>query len=152
MGNYRRRTKLLLEPALQLKLPLTLLIVTLLFATFQIAHSYYAFGQIFDDVFREAGKPEFLEDVIREQSSTFIEVSAEVALAYLLVVAVLSATYVHRMIGPIVAFRRHIEALKNGDYQSRVRLRKGDAFSVMLTDLNELAELLERDEKKQEPQ
>ena len=85
-----------------------------------------------------------------EQTATFVQLSAQVVIAYLLVVGVLSATYIHRMIGPIVAFRRHIEALKNGDYRSRVRLRKGDAFQDMLNDLNELAALLEREDEKRE--
>ncbi len=149
MGVYRTRTNMLLDPALQLKLPLVLLIVTLVYAAFQIGHSYYAFHELFDDVFVEAGKPQFLKDLIREQTRTYIVLSAEIAVGYLLLVAVLSATYVHRMIGPIVAFRRHIEALKNGDYHSRVRLRKGDAFWEMLNDLNELAQRLEREGKRE---
>ena len=42
-------------------------------------------------------------------------------------------------IGP---FRRHIQAMKNGDYSSRVHLRKGDAFVEMADDLDELAGVL----------
>ena len=53
-----------------------------------------------------------------------------------------------RVVGPVVAFQRQVEALKNGDYQSRVRLREKDCFDDLAQDLNELASLLERDEKR----
>jgi hypothetical protein len=148
MGDYRTRTHVLLNPALQLKLPLVVLVVTLVYVAFQVGHSYYAFNDLFSDVFTEAGKPAFLEDLIQQQTATFIEVAAEVTIAYLLLVAGLSITYVHRMVGPMVAFRRHIEALKNGDFRSRVRLRKGDAFLYLVKDLNELAEILEIEERR----
>ena len=151
MRAHRARTKILLEPALQLKLPLILLAVTLVYSAFQIWHSNYAFSALFADVVTEAGEPVFLMNVIAKQSQTFFELAAAVAIAHLLVVGVLSASYAHRMIGPVVAFRRHIEALKNGDYGSRVRLRKGDAFRDMSDDLNELAELLQRENKQREP-
>ena len=41
-----------------------------------------------------------------------------------------------------------MEALKNGDYGGRVHLRDGDAFQDLAEDLNELAALLERNEKR----
>jgi len=147
MRAHRARTKVLLEPGLQLKLPLILLTVTLVYSAFQIWHSNFAFSALFADIVTEAGEPAYLMNLIGEQSRTFLELAIVVAIAHLLVVGVLSATYAHRMIGPVVAFRRHIEALKNGDYGSRVQLRQGDAFREMSDDLNELAELLQREKK-----
>lgn len=151
MHNQRRSTlNILHHPALQLKLPLILLTVTLVFAVFQIWHAGFAYSQIFDAVLKEAGEPLVLKDLIHDQTRGFITVSIEIGLAYALLIIVLSVVYAHRMIGPTVAFRRHIEAMKNGDYSSRVHLRKRDAFKDMRDDLNELAALLERQDKKRE--
>jgi signal transduction histidine kinase len=146
----RRKLNMLLQPGLQLKLPLILLSVTVVFAVFQMGHAYYAYNQIFGSVLKEAGQPKFLEDLIHDQTRDFIKVSTEIALAYILLIVALSVGYAHKMIGPTIAFRRHIEAMKNGDYSSRIHLRKGDAFVEMQDDLNELASLLERDDKKRE--
>ena len=41
-----------------------------------------------------------------------------------------------------------LEALKNGDFSSRVALRRGDAFEDVAHDLNELAELLAEQAKR----
>jgi signal transduction histidine kinase len=148
MGKQRRRTvNLLLQPALQLKLPLFMLAITLAILAFQVAHGYFAYSKLYATIFKEAGSSPVLADLLRGQTRDFIEVSAEIGLLYILVVVSFCVTYAHRMIGPTVAFRRHVEALKNGDYRSRITLRKHDAFSDLADDLNELAQILERDEK-----
>ncbi len=64
----RRAVNLTLGPALELKLPLILLIITLTFVAFQIGHSYCAIGEIFGSVFREVGRPQFPADLIRDQT------------------------------------------------------------------------------------
>ncbi|MDH3519042.1 MAG: hypothetical protein OEM49_01175 [Myxococcales bacterium] len=151
MAQQRRRTiNLLLQPALQLKLPIFLLVVTLAFTALQLVHIYVAYNQLYDTVLKEAGQPPFLEDLLREQTKDFLEVTVELAFAYILVVLAFSVSYAHRMIGPTVAFRRHVEALKNGDYRSRIALRKRDAFGDLADDLNELADILERDGQKRQ--
>ncbi len=152
MGRERRhKMNLLLQPALQLKLPAVLLIATLGFAALQVAHTQFAYGKLFDIVLAEAGRPPFLENLLREQTADYIEVTSAFTFVYILVVVILSVAYAHRMIGPTVPLRRQIEALKNGDYSARVALRRGDAFSEMAEDLNELAQVLEEHGKEREP-
>jgi len=48
----------------------------------------------------------------------------------------------HRIYGPVVPIVRHVKNLAQGDYASRVKLRKGDALEEIATALNELAEQL----------
>jgi len=152
MSEHRRhKINLLLRPALQLKLPAILLIVTLGFVALQVAHTQFAYGKLFEIVFEEAGHPLFLEDLLREQTSDYLEVTSAFSLLYILVVTILSVTYAHRMIGPMVPIRRQIEALKNGDYSARATLRKRDAFVELAEDLNELAHMLEEHGKGREP-
>jgi hypothetical protein len=68
-------------------------------------------------------------------------------IVYLILTVGISVLYTHRLVGPTYAFRRHIRNLKNGNYSSRVMLRKHDAFAEVAEDLNELAEHLERGRK-----
>ncbi len=50
----------------------------------------------------------------------------------------------HRIFGPTVPIRRHIQNLLAGKYDSRIHLRWGDEFKGIAKDLNLLAESLER--------
>ena len=52
--------------------------------------------------------------------------------------------YSRKLVGPQIAFRRHIAAIESGDYSSRIVLRKGDAFDDVAHALNQLAETLEK--------
>jgi signal transduction histidine kinase len=49
----------------------------------------------------------------------------------------------HRIYGPMVPFRRHIDALKKGEFSSRIRLRKDDDLIEIRDALNDLAITLE---------
>lgn len=48
----------------------------------------------------------------------------------------------HRIFGPTVPIRRHIQNLRAGDYSSRIHLRNGDEFRDLAEELNQLAEAL----------
>jgi Tfp pilus assembly protein PilX len=48
----------------------------------------------------------------------------------------------HRIFGPMVPIRKHIQNLKKGDFESRIHLRKKDHFHELAEDLNELAKSL----------
>lgn len=50
--------------------------------------------------------------------------------------------YSHRIFGPTVAIRRHVECLSKGDYSSRIHLRTTDEFRELSAELNHLAEIL----------
>lgn len=70
--------------------------------------------------------------------------------AFALVAAIFStltliATFVisHRLYGPAYAMRKHIEALKRGEFTHRTHLRKQDEFKDLAKELNELSEVLE---------
>ena len=92
--------------------------------------------------------PPHLGVSLRRMARDLASVLAVASLAYGLVVVALSVAYLKRILGPIIAFRRHVEALKNGDYAARVSLREGDVFQDLARDLNELAGLLEEGVKR----
>ena len=142
----RRRTVRLLRPAVQLRLPLYLLAISLVFLGAMVWLAQAGLMRPIGFVIAELtpSLAETLGLLLRD----FAAVAATATLAYVLLVLGVSGVYVKRLVGPVVAFRRHGEALKNGDYRSRVLLRGADAFEDLSQDLNELAGLLERDEKR----
>ncbi len=149
-GRTRRKTvNLLQQPAVQLKLPLYVLAITIGLALAIGAQGYVAYDRIIG--LMVAQQPEPVATLLSGQTRDFITISAAITVAYALLVLVVSVVYVHRMVGPMVAFRRHLEALKNGDYGSRVNLRKNDAFMELQDDLNELAEILAEGGKPEPP-
>jgi HAMP domain-containing protein len=66
-------------------------------------------------------------------------------IAFIFSLAVLVGTIVvsHRYFGPVVALRRHIGALLNGEYEHRTHLRKSDELKELAADLNQLSEHFE---------
>lgn len=50
----------------------------------------------------------------------------------------------HGVFGPMVQIRRHINRMREGDYQSQIRLRAGDEFKNVADALNELAKSLQK--------
>jgi signal transduction histidine kinase len=82
--------------------------------------------------------------LLEEQTANFFATTACICAAYVLTTVTICVTYVHRVIGPTIPLRRHIMALADGDYSSRVQLRGSDAAMEELADeLNELARQLE---------
>ena len=142
----RRRTIRLLRPAVQLRLPLYLLGISLFFVAAMAAVAYAGLMQPIGFVVAEL--PQSLAATLALVLRDFATVASAATLAYVLVVLLVSVVYMKRLVGPVVAFHRHVEALKNGDYHSRVQLRDKDCFEDLAQDLNELAGLLERDEKR----
>jgi signal transduction histidine kinase len=132
----------LLRPALQLKLPIYVVLVTVGFGLVWALHGYVAFERLLTSAFEHTVASESLKEVFWFQTMDFLLASSLIALVYVLVVLGVCVFYAHRMVGPTVAFRRQLAALKLGDYSQRVRLRNGDAFVEVADDLNELAERL----------
>jgi len=68
--------------------------------------------------------------------------------AYVVGVGALTIIYTHRLAGPMVAFKKHIDELKAKNFSSRVSLRKNDQFQDLASKLNELAASMESDSSK----
>lgn len=70
-------------------------------------------------------------------------------LSFITVLAIiLWAFYSFRIFGPQVAIRRHIRSLIEGDYSSRVQLRRHDEFMDLADQLNELADSLKENRRR----
>jgi hypothetical protein len=135
----RRTVNLSIERALQLELPIAFLLVTCAMMVGLAAYARAAYGRLFLELEKAAAEPA-LESLLRNQTSDFLMVAAVIAVAYAVVVSFMTLIWCHRLIGPVVAFRRMLASLLAGDPSARVHLRRGSAFNELADDLNALAE------------
>lgn len=52
--------------------------------------------------------------------------------------------FTHRIVGPLVRFRKAIQAIRDGDEVDLVQLRKGDMLHELKDEFNEMLQTLER--------
>ncbi len=151
--NPRRKSwNLLQRPDLQLRLPAYLLALTLAFVGLLSAHTWDVYGRLFARAVAESNQPAWFERTLSAQTGDFALVWGAITLAYVLSVVILCVAYVHRMVGPLVPLRRHLEAMKNGDFSVRTHLRSRDAFQELAEELNELTAALADAEKRERAQ
>lgn len=148
--HVRRRTvNLSIERSLQLQLPFAFLLVTCAVGVGLVAYARAAYGRLFAAL-QDAAEAPGLEALLRAQTSDFLWVAAAIAVAYGIIVSFMTLVWCHRLVGPVVAFRRMLAALLAGDASARVRLRRGSAFGELADDLNALAErMAEKDAGRQ---
>lgn len=137
----KRATLRLIEPALQLRLPLYLVGITLVFAVAATAHSWLAYDTLLSKVL--PADAQGYRGLLDEQTGGFMVVSLLLLLTYGAVVLGVCIAYLRRVLGPIVAFRRQVALLRRGDYSARNALRSGHPFEDLGKDLNDLAQALE---------
>ncbi|MDJ0847661.1 MAG: hypothetical protein QNK04_04665 [Myxococcota bacterium] len=142
-----RRAVRVLEPALQLRLPFYLMLATAVFVAAFAWNGWAAFRRLAELTL--ADSPDVFVGTLWEQARAFLIVSGAMLVGYLALVSGVCLAFTHRMIGPRIAITRQIEALKNGSYGSRVRLRRHEVvFRELARELNDLAQILEHSEKR----
>lgn len=143
MNEHRKARNLLLRPALQLKLPIYILLLSMAFLVLGVLMGNLYFQQTYMSALATSTQPDYLQDVIARQTQEFKLLSLLLLVVYAALVTVITAIYTHRLIGPTLPIRRHIKALRDGLYSHRVKLRKHDGLQDVAEDLNALASTLE---------
>ena len=144
LNEYRKARNMLLQPALQLRLPLYILLLSVLFLSLGIILGNLYFQQTYLSMLATSTQPDYLTQVITRQAGDFRSLSLLLLAVYAALVTVVSAIFTHRLIGPALPIRRHICALQQGEYGHRVRLRDHDGLQDVAAELNRLAEILEQ--------
>lgn len=140
----RKARNFLLKPALQMKLPLYILFMSLMFGSMALLGGYIYFEQLFAMMIENTTQGNYLQETISQQTENFIEASMVLLVVYIIFTVGITTIYTHRIIGPTIAIKRHVRALKEGLYSHRVSLRKHDELKDLAGELNELAEILEQ--------
>jgi hypothetical protein len=138
--NARRRSvNLSIERSLQLELPAAFLLLGCAVAVGLAALARSSYGELFAALERLSAPPA-LEALLRTQTGDFLIALIGIGVLYALALTFLTLIWCHRLVGPVIAFRRMLAALLAGDASARVRLRRGSAFAELADDLNALAE------------
>lgn len=142
-GAAKRRWKnFLLLPRVQIKLALYMILLAVIFLGLG---SWIVFSRL-EQVFALILDLTELEDEVSQMLSSEIKklglVLAGLVTGYVGTNLFLSVFFTHRMIGPIHAFRRHVNQLTVGNYSAKTNLRKHDAFEELAEDLNRLSHAL----------
>jgi len=144
LKEHRKARNLLLQPVLQLKLALYVLLLSLAFVLITVLFGKLYFEQTFITLFENTTQAEYIQAVITRQINSFKSLSLLLLAVYAVLMVVLAAVYTHRMIGPTLPIMRHVKALNDGFYSHRVKLRRYDCFQDLANELNALAETLEK--------
>ncbi len=125
--NHKRRAiNAIWQPFLQFKLLMYMLGSTAIVAVLLGVFLYFAFSDLIHVVTGKTETTSYYGEMIEIQLIHLFRYCGALFVLYILLLAAVCVAYTHRLIGPLRPFSRHVEALSQGDYSSRVNLRKGD--------------------------
>ncbi|MBI5641904.1 MAG: hypothetical protein HY954_00350 [Deltaproteobacteria bacterium] len=131
------RKKIIVKPAFQLRLALTLFL-------YIIIYSIILGFIIFYPLYSELSATKEIEEQVRI-SAIVLFLHKRIWLG-LFIVAVLGGIHTiissHRVAGPMYRFEKAVKGLIDGNYGQRIKIRKRDEFKEMETLLNGLSEAL----------
>ena len=143
----RKVRNFLLNPSIQLAFALNIIVLSVFFVISVAFVIYFQLGDFIQNILNIADfDAKTLIALQGDWDKTLLWLGLFMV-SFIVLLTILCVLYTHRLIGPTVAFKRHIDALNSGNYSSRVNLRDGDAFEDVAYKLNELAKTLEDKEK-----
>ena len=137
------RKKIIVKPDYQLKLALTFFISIIVYS---VILGFF----IFYPLYSALNAARTIEEQARV-SAMIIFLHKRVWIGFFIVagLAALQTLFLsHRVVGPVYRFEKAVAALKSGNYSLRIRIRKKDEFKEMEGLINELAETLELQKKR----
>lgn len=141
-GFDSRRAFRVLQLGTQIRLPLYLLLITVTFVSLFAWHTHSAYAKLYAMVMSSV--PESFQEQIAHQTQDFNIVGAAILGGFVLVMVGFCIAYTHTLLGPTVPLRRQVQSMKDGNYQTRTKLRQSDAAHQGLADdLNELSSILQ---------
>ena len=130
------------NPLLQMKIGLYCIILSLIFSFSVLTILFLKFRELIGLILDLTDAQDTLGDIISTYwSDTQIWVIFAL-MTYIISTIIICILYTHRLIGPTIAFRRHIEKLIDGDYDAHTQVRRGDAFNELAEVLNALSKKL----------
>lgn len=147
MTQYKHQRKLvnfLLQPMVQLKIGVINVCVSTIFVLLLGAYVYMKFVQFVDVVTTLTEASDEIGSMLTSYLNNVAITATVLGVIFVLVSLCASIFFTHRLVGPTIAFRRHIDALAAGDYKVKTKLRNHDAFVEVAESLNKLSESLQK--------
>ncbi|MFK7858718.1 MAG: hypothetical protein AB8B64_07855 [Granulosicoccus sp.] len=137
----RRVINAVWQPFLQFKLLMYMLGSTAFVAILLAGFLYYVFNDLVSVMTGKTESTTYYGEMIEIQLVHLFRYCGALFVLYIVLLASVCVAYTHRLIGPLRPFVRHVEKLTDGDYSSRVTLRKGDLdmYNEYADKLNALA-------------
>jgi hypothetical protein len=139
MLKKRKLSNFLLQPLLQTKIGLYSIGLSFVFALLIGLICYVNLRELFGLIIEMTDAPREVQDIIYSYLSSMQAWIYLCLAGYIGITIAISIWYTHRLVGPTVAFRKHLEAIDKGEFGHRTVLRKSDAFSEVAEKLNELS-------------
>jgi hypothetical protein len=150
LGFDSRRAFRFLQFGAQIRLPFYLLLITVAFVALFAWHAYSAYAELYTMVMTNV--PESFQEQLLRQTQDFSIVGGAILGGLALTLLGFSIAYTHTLLGPIVALRRQVQSMKDGNYRARNKLRKTDvSHQGLADDLNELASILQHAQSNEQP-
>ena len=140
--SQRRIVNFLLQPLLQLRIGFMNVVVSLVFVVVLGVYVYQKLVQFADVVAALTEADDEVSNLLAGYLGSVGWTALGLAVCFVLASLAASVYMTHRMVGPTIAFRRHIKALMDGNYRAKTTLRRGDAFVEVAEDLNRLSDKL----------
>ena len=137
----------ILQPLLQVKLGLYSIVLSLIFALAMGVVLYLNLAKFSEVILQLTGVEDEVKDLLNQYLRPAMIEIAGLMILYVALTMIVAVMFTHKLIGPTIAFRRHIRMIAEGKFQYRTKLRKGDAFQEVASDLNKLSEFFERKNK-----
>lgn len=151
-GKMKRQLRnFLLQPLLQMRIGLYAIVLALCFSIALGAILYANFADLISNVLLMTDAQDEVREIFMSywhNTQLWVYLSFFI---YLMATVTISVLYTHKLVGPTVAFRRHIRSLMDGRFTARTYLRKGDAFAEVAEELNHLSEVMEKKYGNSEP-
>ena len=145
-GFDSRRAFRILQLGVQIRFSLYLLLITVAFMSLFAWHTRSAYTKLYAMVMTNV--PESFQEQLFRQTQDFSIVGAAILGGFVLAMLGFCIAYTHTLLGPTLPLRRHVQSMKDGNYQARNKLRESDAAHQGLADdLNELASVLQHTQK-----
>lgn len=138
-----RRKQVLLQPLLQTKLGLYSMLLSLAFSAAVLGVLHAQWSRLRTWLEWTTQVDGLIDSELASQGSGTLVWLAILILIFFVGNVMISVLATHRLVGPTIAFRRHLESLIAGDYSARTELRSNDAFREVADDLNRLSAALE---------
>ncbi len=143
MAKSKRKIRnFLLQPLIQTKIGAYVISLTFLFSISIAVVYYLQLSKFTDFVIKLTDLEEEVRGMLNQSISDIQWYVYALIVVYVLSIVIVSVINTHTMVGPTIAFKKHIEALQAGNYLHRTVLRKGDAFLDVGEGLNQLSENL----------
>ncbi len=148
--SQRKWRNILIEPFVQIKIGSYVLLLSLIYSGTLAIYLWDAYDEQFYK-FESAYRGDNARSIF-EQSlhSSYVFLLGALILVFMLSLLLVVIRRTHRMFGPMVPVERFVDAIADGDYSQRIKIRNKDHFQDLAAALNCVAESLQKRESSHE--